>query len=42
MIAYSIVIRDDQISETGYDRLVASSKQVGNNFTFLHLYRVCE
>ena len=33
MIAYSIVIRNDPISETGYDRLVASSEHVGNNFT---------
>ena len=33
MIAYSIVIRNDQISETGYDRLVASSEHVGNKFT---------
>lgn len=33
MIAYSIVIKDNVISETGYDKLASSSKHVGNDFT---------
>lgn len=32
MIAYSIVITDNEISETGYANLVDSSKKVGNKF----------
>jgi len=32
MKAYAIVIRDNQVSEQGYERLVQSSKDVGNKF----------
>tara|TARA_B100001094_G_scaffold329778_1_gene393307 strand:- start:1115 stop:1807 length:693 start_codon:yes stop_codon:yes gene_type:complete len=32
MIAYSIVIKDNETSETGFNNLVESSKKVGNDF----------
>ena len=32
MIAYAIVVKDNDVSEKGFERLVKSSKDVGNKF----------
>lgn len=32
MIAYAIVVKDNQVSESGFSRLCQSSKEVGNKF----------